>query len=141
MLLQITYDTILQFLQMNWFLIIFLGGMIWKLVLMNFKQKDHEREIRAIKTSEIARVNSGVEDLKKHMDAHDRADKVIEQNLSSLIDRNKELSAHANSMLRSDMDRSTNMVQTQLSAISTSVALVNQNLKLIMEGKIKIVVS
>lgn len=107
-----TLDTVGQFLEQWWFLIVALGSMIWTLIKMYFGLKS---------------VKEKMVELKLQLDHHDQQDKIMETNITSLIDRNKQTT-----------ETSTMQVQNKLEHIGNSITRLETLAELLVgEKKLK----
>lgn len=102
---------LLDFLSKYWNIIVTIGSIAGIVIHMYYSQKAFKKEM---------------EELKQRMTEHDEADKKMKDELIGLIDRNKLAT-----------EKESKEIQNQLSDIKTSLAVVNNNLNLIIGDKLK----
>ena len=126
----ITLQDVWDFLTYYWVLVVFIGGIIWSLIKMKF-------DIKNIKSGSITAIHVKLDAQKKQLDAHDLMDKETEQKLTRMIDRNKQATEDTAKELRRGVDSSVHLVQAQLQEVGKDIAVIKNNLNLIMNDKIK----
>ncbi len=110
---------ILDFFTQYWALLISLGGMSWGLITQYFKVQYLEKDT-------IPMILSKITEAEKALTVHQETSKSIVDALTALIDRNKDTT-----------EKSTKELQTSLTGIGQDLAVVKNNINLILSGKIK----
>lgn len=98
------------FIRDYWHVMVSVGGLGWVLVKMYFNQKE---------------MRTKMQEMEKHMNEHDESDKQMADELTALIDRNK-----------SATEIASREIQKQLGEITSTLAVVTNNLNLIISNRI-----
>lgn len=138
MLLQISIDTIGQFLDMYWGFIVFVGAVAWGMIKIHFKQQAQGKEIMDIRKGEIIQIKSQLAGLRADMERHDETDKQVERNLTALIQRNHTSALDAAMGVKEKLDTAAVMHDKKLDRITTSLVAVETKMDLLLTGKIDI---
>ncbi len=109
------FELVIQY----WLLIIFIGGIIWALIKQYFSFKYFKRDTVPV-------IFEKMEELQEHLDKHDKADEIMAKALTDLIDRNRQTT-----------ETTSKEVQGKLSTMGEDLAVIKNNINLILTGKIK----
>ena len=129
-LLVISLQDAWEFIATYWLLLAFIGAVSMKIISMHFS-------ILSLRKGSIAMIHSKLDTHNKKLEELEVLDTKTEIKLTDLINRNKTATEDTAKSLKSDMDSSVKFMQNQLTEVGKDVAVIKNNLNLLMNNKIK----